>query len=71
MDTLLAFVPCVDDLFGTGCFSRHRDDEKVDGCKSHFGVDGCSCEDAGHKQWRDRGKIVVISEDWSIGGCGK
>jgi hypothetical protein len=34
-------------------------------------VDGCSCEDAGHKQWRDRGKIVVISEDWSIGGCGK
>ena len=31
MDTLLAFVPCVDDSFGTGCFSRHRDDEKVDG----------------------------------------
>ena len=44
-DTLLAFVPYVDDSFGTDSSSRHHDDEKVEGCDPHFGVDGFSWED--------------------------
>jgi hypothetical protein len=45
MDTLLAFVPYIDDSSGTDSFSCHSNYEKEEGCNSHFGADGFSCKD--------------------------